>query len=336
MVGCDPLIAHLTARIDEVLEPLLPAGEPCALLDYPFHSNVGDSAIWVGEKRWLAARDIDVIYEADAFSYREAAVRALDPSIPILLHGGGSFGDVWPIVEAARERVLTQLADRRLIQLPQTIHFADPARLERARGIINRLSDFTLLCRDNHSLEFARTNFECRSILCPDMAFVMGSQQPPVEPLVDCVWLARTDKETALPANTLPHGVEAEDWLIENETELPRARWEALRRVVGGDVPDIAAMAAFAQINLQLAEARVTRGLKQLSRGRGVITDRLHAHVLSLLLAKPHILIDNSYGKNRNFYETWTSDCELGRLETPGASSAEALLTSLRSRLGTS
>jgi pyruvyl transferase EpsO len=48
-------------------------------------------------------------------------------------------------------------------------------------------------------------------------------------------------------------------------------------------------------------------GCNLLSRGRVVITDRLHAHVLCLLLGIPHVLLDNSYGKVRRVHETWTA-----------------------------
>jgi exopolysaccharide biosynthesis predicted pyruvyltransferase EpsI len=43
-----------------------------------------------------------------------------------------------------------------------------------------------------------------------------------------------------------------------------------------------------------------------LSEGRVVVTDRLHGHILCLLLGIPHIVLDNSYGKLRSFDETWT------------------------------
>jgi pyruvyl transferase EpsO len=45
-----------------------------------------------------------------------------------------------------------------------------------------------------------------------------------------------------------------------------------------------------------------------------VITDRLLAHVLCLLLGIPHVLLNDESGKNWHFHETWTRDAELCRL----------------------
>jgi pyruvyl transferase EpsO len=47
-----------------------------------------------------------------------------------------------------------------------------------------------------------------------------------------------------------------------------------------------------------------------------VITDRLHAHILSLLLGIPNIILDNSYGKVRDFHETWTSGSDIVTMAT--------------------
>jgi pyruvyl transferase EpsO len=57
-----------------------------------------------------------------------------------------------------------------------------------------------------------------------------------------------------------------------------------------------------------LAEQRLMRGCQLLSRGREVVTDRLHAHILCLLMGIPHVLVDNNYGKLRSFFEAWTKD----------------------------
>lgn len=42
-----------------------------------------------------------------------------------------------------------------------------------------------------------------------------------------------------------------------------------------------------------------------------MITDRLHGHILCLLLGLPHVLLDNTYGKLKDFYDTWTKGCAL-------------------------
>jgi exopolysaccharide biosynthesis protein PssK len=45
-----------------------------------------------------------------------------------------------------------------------------------------------------------------------------------------------------------------------------------------------------------------------ISSGEVLVTDRLHGHIVAMLMGVPHVLVDNSYGKLRRFHETWTSD----------------------------
>jgi exopolysaccharide biosynthesis predicted pyruvyltransferase EpsI len=54
-----------------------------------------------------------------------------------------------------------------------------------------------------------------------------------------------------------------------------------------------------------------SRGSRLLSRGRVIITDRLHGHILGLLLGIPQVLVGDRYGKVKSFYESWTRDCPI-------------------------
>ena len=45
-----------------------------------------------------------------------------------------------------------------------------------------------------------------------------------------------------------------------------------------------------------------------LSAGRVVLTDRLHAVILSCLLGRPMVALDNNYGKIGSFVDTWLTD----------------------------
>ena len=38
------------------------------------------------------------------------------------------------------------------------------------------------------------------------------------------------------------------------------------------------------------------------------MTDRLHGHIMATLLGKPHVVIDNFYGKIANFIHAWPTD----------------------------
>jgi pyruvyl transferase EpsO len=65
-----------------------------------------------------------------------------------------------------------------------------------------------------------------------------------------------------------------------------------------------------------VAGQRFRRGTRQLSRGRAIVTDRLHVHIVSLLLGRPHAVLDNSYGKVRNFMAAFSGGSDLSYLAT--------------------
>lgn len=54
--------------------------------------------------------------------------------------------------------------------------------------------------------------------------------------------------------------------------------------------------------------SNLKRGVEILGASEIVITDRLHGHILCTLMGKPHVVLDNSYGKNFNYMESWPTN----------------------------
>lgn len=71
-----------------------------------------------------------------------------------------------------------------------------------------------------------------------------------------------------------------------------------------------------------MARGNLQAGLLILARGRVVITNRLHGHILSLLLGIPNVLLDTDQRKLSRFLQTWTGD---SRLTSWASSPSEAL-----------
>jgi pyruvyl transferase EpsO len=69
---------------------------------------------------------------------------------------------------------------------------------------------------------------------------------------------------------------------------------------------DRAGTGASLRTRRMIAGRKLAAGARFLDRGRFLITDRLHGHILAVLLAKPHAVLDNTTGKNAAFLESWT------------------------------
>ena len=276
--------------------------EPYALLDYPAHANAGDSAIWLGEL--AALRALLLLPPSYVCTWNGCDMdhlAAFDGQL--LLHGGGNFGDLWPRYHGFRLSVLRRFPKRRIVQLPQTIQFNDPRELEIARRAIGEHGNFMLFVRDERSLDIARS-FDCDSALAPDSAFMLDLVRAD-RPVCDTLYLHRDDKERVGGIDLqLPEGWREADWSRE---PFAWGRFRALtiaRQLVRGDSRRQSYRGALFEA---VAAERVRRAASLLSQGWRVVTDRLHAHILSTLLTIPHYVLDNSYGKLSGFASTWGS-----------------------------
>lgn len=316
-----PAIDTLLEKPLQLMAELLKDVDKVALLDYPEYANVGDSMIWLGQIELLRRLGKKVVYVCAISNYAEREVGAAVASgAALLISGGGNFGTLWPHHQQFRERVMRTFPDALIIQMPQSICFKDDAALARTRNAIANCRNFHLIVRDYPSLAFARENFPGSIWLSPDSAFFLENLR--AAPAVhDIVYLRRSDKEAATNDITEARAdIKIADWRSEwlHEKLLQRILRNALRFRLLRNSQRI----TIALYNA-LAKIRMQRGVQLIASGKQVITDRLHAHVLSVLLNRPNYILDNSNGKVFAFYEAWTRDLGLSQR-------ANSLLEALR------
>jgi exopolysaccharide biosynthesis predicted pyruvyltransferase EpsI len=294
------LIGQLGDLIHARMKDLVIDGAPVAVLDFPDIRNCGDSAIWLGEMAWLRKHFGKVpSYVSRTFDLNTAELRAAAPAGTIFLHGGGSFGDIWEGKQDFRDKVLTAFPDRKIVQFPQSIHFQSLDRANQTARVIEKHRDFTLLVRDEESEDFAKRNFQCETRLCPDMAFAIGPVQAKPATLPVLAMLREDREKTALGAWNHPD-IPREDWITEDPWKVKLAK---LMGTLGAGVAT-AAHRKFCRLDAA-AKQRFGRGISQISRGKALVTDRLHVHICSTLIGRPHAVLDNSYGKIRRLMDTF-------------------------------
>jgi pyruvyl transferase EpsO len=305
------LVRELSGEIESTLRPLLAGVRKVALLDYPNFPNVGDSAIWLGQIAWLRSLGLRPVYSADRRLYSEERLRRCVGDGTIIFSGGGNLGDLWEDHQRFREAVVAAFPGNPIVVLPQAMYFQRADSLARARAVFDAHPDLTLLLRDRRSFERASDAFRANTLLCPDMAFFLGPLKRPIRPRQAVVHLLRTDQESR-GAVDRPENRDAAscDWTVEEPGRLLLFQaWLRARVARGGQGERLrpALSASYAPV----ARLRLERGVRLLAAGRSVVTDRLHGHILCLLLGIPHRLYDNSYGKNGDFYRAWISSSEL-------------------------
>ncbi len=272
----------------------------------PLHGNVGESAMVLGafalleELGWPSPTVI-----SDIETFDPALIAKRLGGGPIVIGGGGNFGDLWPREHAIRLRILRELRSNAVIQLPQSVHFGSDTTREETADAVAGHPKVTLLIRDRRSLRVAESAFpEAEPILCTDMAFALGTLRRG-EATTDVVRLIRRDHESR-------YGPESEesatgvDWVA--EPPAPPIRAERTLRNLGLRWPWAVRLTNRLRQTLHkpMARTRLDRGLALLSSGRAFVTDRLHAHILGLMLGVPHAIVADRNGKTEGFVETWT------------------------------
>jgi pyruvyl transferase EpsO len=297
------------------------------LLDVPNHRNIGDLLIWEGELEFLKEIKFKCKYVSNIYTNDISKIADKDV---ILLHGGGNFGDVWRLNQEFRNDIVRKFKNNRLIVFPQTIHYHDEKNILEDALLYNSHPDLIICVRDNVSYQLAVEYFhKCKIFLAPDMAFFLDYTRfhlPLSANKKKALLLKRHDKELGEEAVLL----NVENDLISANTAFDVEDWPGFYKE-GSFARKIQAYVIRAEIiasrkfkNYSLLKSLVDdkHGLKSknykeelLKKGVDFInpydivySTRLHGFILAVLLNKEVYIFDNSYGKNKNFFDTWLHD----------------------------
>jgi pyruvyl transferase EpsO len=305
---------------------LAPSARGFALVGFPDHADCGDHAAWLGTKKLLRGSGLDRAgppYQCSAGSYDAEEMRAKLGEGTILFLGGGPARSMLEF----RARVLKDFPANKAIVLPQLVSQGDAEAFKRWAAEMGH-ADLTIFAagRKSQALLTHSLPQSARVVLAPDAAFLLGEQPRAAKPLYDIVWVARTDEERSDEETESAARLSSQ---AAEKFELPRfADGVDINLVVKQRPPTVLltdwhslffeneqARLAIRGIDFDArSEVYLARALHLLSLGQVVITDRVHAHVLSLLLNIPHVLIDTASGKNADFHQTWTGGSRIAKL----------------------
>jgi exopolysaccharide biosynthesis predicted pyruvyltransferase EpsI len=319
----DDVIAGLRRNLREVFASVLDGCSRIGLVDFPDYGNVGDSAIWVGQVKLLRELGIEIVTVASQATYSQARLRRqLGPAGTIAISGGGNFGDLWPAHQDFRLTLMRDFPAAHILQLPQSLHFRSSANYRQSLAAFSNHGNVTILARDPRSFELAQDMAPNRSQLCPDPALLLEPSRAS-EPDFDVLLLLRSDLERQCGQPEEPLSLR-DGWVLadwpDDPLELPRQpgasrrirrRMRRWRRTLAQQ-PGISKTLPEARPAYwnRRADVRLSSGIAHLSGARVVITDRLHGHLLCLVLGLPHVVLDNSYGKVHGFMREWHTDVQ--------------------------
>jgi pyruvyl transferase EpsO len=186
---------------------------------------------------------------------------------------------------------------RRVIGMPQSMFYQPDTRQEKLQ-LDNRAVDqlhqagmnVTLYWRQADSYKDAQSSISsANNVMTPDVAWAIGPLFPNKAPTVDVIFLLRRDKESKPGYGEVKKNLEpvlANSGVTHAEIDwrdvLTMPEYTPRMRAVNGH--------AFAE-TLTLAANTM------LSKGRVLVTNRLHATILATLMRMPVFYADNTYGK---------------------------------------
>ncbi|MVW71377.1 polysaccharide pyruvyl transferase family protein [Bordetella sp. 15P40C-2] len=305
--------SNAVSQLAQALSNLI-AGRPCVLLDWPSYANVGDHLIWLGQK--VILKDFigtDIIYQS---SYSDVDLSMLNQdNLVILCQGGGNFGDLYPHHQKFREDIANAYPANTIIFLPQSIFYSSDENQSASHRALATHENITLFTRDAQSYAVGRSLLDHSTILLGiDSAFALQPYFPRLLGYFSAarakpLYLIRRDRESTVGFEHIPNDATVIDWVDESKIKGVLSDMECDAAILSNglghlidDYRDLESLRHF------------LRAVKLFSQASVVVTDRLHAHILALLMGIPCELHDNTYKKNSRFADIWTRDDALLKL----------------------
>lgn len=311
---------YLESIIENQLSPLI--DHDYVYWDLPYHINIGDTLIWQGTLDFLKKKSLKML---DFGNSTTADLKKLHKDTIILLHGGGNFGDIYSSSQNFRKLVVDKYPNNKIIILPQTIFFENKNTQDKDLKFFSKHQNLFLCVRDHASYNLATQYLDKdKVLLLPDMAFCINNERlNKGKPTGKKLLMSRIDIEAVKLDNTYVSLVdEQSDWptfekapksslylnfLIAIKRKISKSSFEQ-KSILDKHIDSFA--------NQYLRKQLISIGINFINHYDYIYTTRLHGCILSLLLDKEIILLDNSYGKNKAFHDAWLKDSDNIKVES--------------------
>lgn len=295
------------------LQPLI--NNDFVLYETPYYNNIGDLLIWEGELQFLQSLPYSMLASHSRFTYKPND--KITPQTVILLQGGGNFGDIWRPCQEFRLKIIADYPFNPIIIFPQTVYYENTEIMKKDAKLMSKHPNLTICARDKKSYEILQENFSYNQILLvPDMAFYIDPHKLKKymkHPLDSSLIIKRKDKEQSNFDFSSLHcsytNIKTGDWpsmekrMLTTEIGLKMTGFHRHFGPFLGFITD-------AYFNSYYRSHLIKIGVKFVSSYKEIYTTRLHVAILCTLLQKPFYFINNSYGKNLTFYETWLKNID--------------------------
>lgn len=316
-IWLSPRHTRLLALAEQVRDAVVPhigGGRPIIYADIPVHLNIGDLLINLGTELLFADGGAAVHNRVSLGNPKRLFQDRHGKDCIIVLHGGGNFSDLYPHHETFRHHVLESFPDTPVILLPQTVHYADRARLEHDIKPWMRHRQLVFMARDGQSWAQVAPFLGERAVCVPDTShylahhpnlLVPAGAAPGPAATAGTLVMGRRDIERNTAYQDRPHtGLFDWDDLC---GPLDIACYAAAVRLFRGDQL-IPLPFDPAGVWYRFRDRLIRKAVAAYGRVGAVETDRLHGMLLALMMGMPTCVRDNSYGKLGNYVESWLPD----------------------------
>lgn len=305
-------IFQLRQKIKQLLCKLI--GSKCILLDAPYYHNIGDVLIWKGEMSFLSEHHVQCLYNA---SYETCSFPEIAKDVTVLFNGGGNLGDIYPEHMDFLQKVVLRYPNNRIVICPQTVYYTNKSRMENDFALLLRHKDLYFCARDKVTFNILTEYFGDRTLLLPDMAFYIPEadlQRYALKETKVKLTIERKDCESQAGRILFNADGDVSDWpTFEHSFHRTTFLNKVLKRISDAHIPYVSECSNrfwdYYFIHC-FSEMMFKEGVRFISPYRLIEATRLHGCILSILLDKEIVLIDNSYGKNSHFYDTWLYDLD--------------------------
>lgn len=292
--------------------------------DYPLHLNVGDLLIYAGTEQFFKDYHINIRLRRclQDFDVKEAK-KYINKNTTILCHGGGNFGDIYPLIQKMREDIVQAFPHNRIILLPQTAYFSNPQEMLNSANLFSHHKDLHLFARDISTFELMKKHFSHYCYLSPDMAHqlygVLPIQSKTQENNQRTLYFLRKDIEKSHVESEIQKNLSdlthVKDWSdILSKSDISFELWY-------GRAARMANKLRLPFIKNKISQDWYEHSLDIIKHCQAVffeydqvITTRLHGHIFCCLLGISNQVCDNSYGKNSGYYQQWTNGIDYAKL----------------------